>query len=139
MKQIEITPPRPTADYSAWNSRYRARKAERERENASKGAGGGEISFHSNNAPRSLGERERTIIMSKCRISLSGSLKQTAAEAAAAAIKAKTHLPSVTSSRWGGDYKRETDTECSAVWSTGLRTGRRSSDRRNLRKNYQSI
>ena len=38
MKQIEITPPRPTADYPAWNSRYRARKAERERENASKGA-----------------------------------------------------------------------------------------------------
>ena len=35
-----MTPPRPTADYPAWNSRYRARKAERERENASKGAGG---------------------------------------------------------------------------------------------------
>ena len=94
---------------------------------------GEEISFHSNNAPRSLGERERTIIMSKCRISLSGSLKQTAAEAAA--IKAKTHLPSVTSSRWGGDYKRETDTECSAVWSIGLHTGRKNSDICYLRSN----
>ena len=88
-----------------------ARKAERERENVSKG-GEEEISFHSNNALRSLGAHNNVEMPN---FSLSGSLKQTAAEAAAA-IKAKTHLPSVTSSRWRGDSKRETDREkCSAT------------------------